>query len=196
MTELDSTIVSKSQEKREAEAVSQLAEQLCQLKRKQLDRLPYPNLVDAIMTYQKITKGNARKRQLGFISRQLRRLDLDVIKTLIQRFDSSTPQHQQLISQLEHYRSRLIASDPLVIDELSAHFPSIDRQHLRSLVRRAQKEIEAVEEATSSEREGEPLISPEDSFRSKPAGKDLFAYLKSLADEHLISLATLESDAL
>ncbi|MGA1756648.1 MAG: DUF615 domain-containing protein, partial [Pseudomonadales bacterium] len=39
MTELDSTIVSKSQEKREAEAVSQLAEQLCQLKRKQLDRL-------------------------------------------------------------------------------------------------------------------------------------------------------------
>ena len=85
MTELDPTIVSKSQEKREAEAVSQLAEQLCQLKRKQLDRLPYPNLVDAIMTYQKITKGNARKRQLGFISRQLRRLDLDVIKTLIQK---------------------------------------------------------------------------------------------------------------
>jgi len=196
MTELESTIVSKSQEKREAEAVSQLAEQLCQLKRKQLDRLPYPNLVDAIMTYQKITKGNARKRQLGFISRQLRRLDLDVIKTLIQRFDSSTPQHQQLISQLEHYRSRLVASDPSVIDELSTHFPSIDRQHLRSLVRRAQKEIEAVDEReTSSERKGEPLVSLVDSFRSKPAAKDLFAYLKSLADEHLINFAMPESDA-
>jgi hypothetical protein len=122
-------------------------------------------------------------------------LDLDVIKTLIQRFDSSTPQHQQLISQLEHYRSRLVASDPSVIDELSTHFPSIDRQHLRSLVRLAQKEIEAVEDETSSEREGEPLVSLVDSFRSKPAAKDLFAYLKSLADEHLINLAMPESDA-
>jgi len=66
MTELDSTIVSKSQEKREAEAVSQLAEQLCQLKRKQLDRLPYPNLVDAIMTYQKNHQGERQEATTGF----------------------------------------------------------------------------------------------------------------------------------
>ena len=195
MTELDPTTISKSQEKRAAEAVTQLAEQLCQLKPKHLHRLPYPNLVEAILTYHKITKGNARKRQLGFISRQLRRLDLDVINRLVQRFDSSSEAHQQLISLLEHYRARLIASDPEVMNELSEKFPNIDRQHLRVLVRRAQKDIEPDNDQGPVRSQSPQSSTTHDSAGATPGGKDLFAYLKSLADEHLISLATLESDA-
>ena len=97
MTDFEPEAPSKSQEKREAAEISKLAERLCALKSSQLALIPYPNIIDAVTTYQKITKGNARKRQLGYISRQLRKLELSDVRAVVQRFDSSSPLHLSLI---------------------------------------------------------------------------------------------------
>ena len=80
MTDFEPEALSKSQEKRDAAEISKLAERLCALKSSQLALIPYPKIIDAIATYQKITKGNARKRQLGYISRQLRKLELSDVE--------------------------------------------------------------------------------------------------------------------
>ena len=106
------------------------------IKSSQLALIPYPKIIDAIATYQKITKGNARKRQLGYISRQLRKLELSDVRAIALRFDSSSPEHKTLIAKLEHYRTRLIESDAEVVAEISDHFPTLIVNTLCSLLGR------------------------------------------------------------
>jgi len=195
MTDFEPEAPSKSQEKRDAAEISKLAERLCALKSSQLALIPYPNIIDAVTTYQKITKGNARKRQLGYISRQLRKLELSDVRAVVQRFDSSSPLHQTLIAKLENYRTRLIESDAEVVTEISNHFPDVDRQHLMLLVRKAQREMSM---APAESRPDEGSSAPTSSQRTASptaASKALFSYLKTLADQHLTANAKQEFDA-
>ena len=140
----------------------------------------YPNIIDAVTTYQKITKGNARKRQLGYISRQLRKLELSDVRAVVQRFDSSSPLHQTLIAKLEHYRTRLIESDAEVVAEISHHFPDVDRQHLMLLVRKAQRELSMAQAESGSDEESNLPVPSQRPVSPSAASKAVFSYLKSL----------------
>ena len=195
MTDFESEAPSKSQEKRDAAGISKLAERLCSLKSSQLALIPYPNIIDAVTTYQKITKGNARKRQLGYISRQLRKLELSDVRAVVQRFDSSSPLHQTLIAKLENYRTRLIESDAEVVTEISNHFPDVDRQHLMLLVRKAQREMSMAPAESRPDEESSAPTSSQRTASPTAASKALFSYLKTLADQHLTASAKQEFDA-
>ena len=61
MTDFEPEAPSKSQEKRDAAEISKLAERLCALKSSQLALIPYPNIINAVTTYQKITKGKTKE---------------------------------------------------------------------------------------------------------------------------------------
>lgn len=195
MTDFESEAPSKSQEKRDAAEISKLAERLCALKSSQLALIPYPNIIDAVTTYQKITKGNARKRQLGYISRQLRKLELSDVRAVVQRFDSSSPLHQTLMAKLENYRTRLIESDAEVVTEISNHFPDVDRQHLMLLVRKAQRELSMAPAESRPDEESSAPTSSQRTASPTAASKALFSYLKTLADQHLTASAKQEFDA-
>ena len=195
MTDFEPEGPSKSQEKRDAAEISKLAERLCTLKSSQLALIPYPNIIDAVTTYQKITKGNARKRQLGYISRQLRKLELSDVRAVVQRFDSSSSMHQTLIAKLEHYRTRLIESDTEVVAEISNHFPDVDRQHLMLLVRKAQRELSMAQAESASNKESRLSTPSQRTAGSTAASKAVFSYLKVLADQHLTAAAKQEFDA-
>ena len=195
MTDFESEAPSKSREKRDAAEISKLAERLCALKSSQLALIPYPNIIDAVTTYQKITKGNARKRQLGYISRQLRKLELSDVRAVVQRFDSSSPLHQTLMAKLENYRTRLIESDAEVVTEISNHFPDVDRQHLMLLVRKAQRELSMAPAESRPDEESSAPTSPLRTASPTAASKALFSYLKTLADQHLTASAKQEFDA-
>ena len=195
MTDFESEAPSKSQEKRDAAEISKLAERLCALKSSQLALIPYPNIIDAVTTYQKITKGNARKRQIGYISRQLRKLELSDVRAVVQRFDSSSPLHQTLIAKLENYRTRLIESDAEVVTEISNHFPDVDRQHLMLLVRKAQRELSMAPAESRPDEESSAPTSSQRTASPTAASKALFSYLKTLADQHLTASAKQEFDA-
>ena len=195
MTDFELEPPSKSQEKRDAAEISKLAERLCTLKSSQLALIPYPKIVDAVIIYQKILKGNARKRQLGYISQQLRKLELSGVWAVVQRFDSSSPEHQTLIAKLEHYRSRLIESDAEVVAEISDHFPKVDRQHLMILVRKAQKELSMASAKTETNDESCLPKQCQRTAGPSPASKAVFSYLKTLADQHLTVNAKQEFDS-
>ena len=68
-----------------------------------------------------------------------------------------------LLHRLEKWRNELIAGDNEALEEVFAAFPNADRQHLRQLVRNAQKEEEA----------GKPPKS----------SRELFRYLRGLQEE-------------
>lgn len=156
---------SKSQRKREMHALKDLGEQLLDIPEDQLERLSNPDLIEAVLACKRITKGNARKRQLQYIGKILRKNEADVeeVHELVDRFDARSKAHVALFHQLEQWRESLIAQDPNVLDEISAQFPDVDRQHLRQLTRNA------IDERNE---ERQPPVH----FRK------LFQYLKSLAD--------------
>lgn len=164
---------SKSQLKQNVKDITDLGNQLALLSEAQLSALPYPEIEDAIKEYKRITKGNARKRQMSYIGKLLRQVDLTVIEDIIDRYDSSSDAHRLLVHQFESWRLRLLASDPLVITELGERYPALDRQALRSIVRYAQAEQAAGDGASTK------------------AYRKLFQHLKRLHDQQLSADATM-----
>jgi ribosome-associated protein len=98
---------SKSQQKQNAKDITGLGNQLIQLSEAQLSALPYPEIEAAIKEYKRITKGNARKRQMLYIGKLLRQVDLAAIEDLIDRYDSSSDAHRLLVHQFESWRRQI-----------------------------------------------------------------------------------------
>lgn len=169
---------SKSQQKQQAKETTKLGELLTQLSESQLEILPYPEIRASIAEYKKITKGNARKRQMLYIGKLLRSIDITIIEQLVARYDSASDYHRLHIHQIEQWRHKLVNDDPLVIPQIGEICPNLDRQHLMNLVRDAKAEL------SRSEGEGE---GPGRAF------KKLFQYLKLLNDQRLTVDAKTES---
>ena len=137
---------SKSQRKRDMHALRDMGERLLDIPQAQLKGLSDTAIVEAVMACKKITKGNARKRQLQYIGKLMRKTDVDEIRTLLDRLDASKGAHVAQFHQLEQWRERLIAEDPAAMEEVFGAFPDMDRQHLRQLVRHAIAERDAARE--------------------------------------------------
>ena len=72
---------SRSQQRRAALDVLELGEQLVAMTAAQLGRLPIPEgLMPHIRDTQRITSHGARKRQVAFLAKQMRKLDEDVLE--------------------------------------------------------------------------------------------------------------------
>lgn len=159
---------SKTQLKREAHAFVEMGEKLLEIPEAQLPQIELPEVVEAVLAAKKITKGNARKRQLQFIGKLLRKSDTTALVQLLNRFDASSTEHATQFHQLESWRERLIAGDQDVMEDIIAVHPDVDRQHLRSLTRNA------IREQQKQQNSDKPVAPAQ--FRK------LFQYLKSLSE--------------
>lgn len=134
---------SKSQIKREMDALQDLGKRLTQLNSEQLDQVPMPGtLEDAIREHQRLRKGEALRRQLQYIGRIMRKLEEDEVEAIshaINCFDASQVEHAQRFHQIENWRDRLLSEKNALTDYM-AQYPEADVQHLRQLIRNAQKE--------------------------------------------------------
>lgn len=164
----DNGLTSKSQRKKEMQELRLLGEKLVQLNNDQLIPLSSVAITKAVHECRKITKGNARKRQIQYIAKLLRNVQIDDIKKLIDRYDASSKTHARQFHQLEKWREQLITGDFSALDELAAAYPELDRQHLKQLTRKATQEQRKLID--------EPNAVPPIHYRR------LFQYLKSLAD--------------
>ncbi|MEZ5525201.1 MAG: ribosome biogenesis factor YjgA [Pseudomonadales bacterium] len=134
---------SKSQLKREVEALQELGKRLTGLNDEQLGQVPMPDTLErAIREYKRLKKGEALRRQLQYIGRLMRSLEeteIEAIDQTIKRFDASQVEHAQRFHLLENWRDRLLNDKDALTDYLGQH-PLADAQHLRQLIRNAQKE--------------------------------------------------------
>lgn len=135
---------SRSQQRREALAIFDLAEVLVALTDGQLAPIPMPDdLRDMVRDSRRITAPIARKRQLQFLAKHMRREDdetIDAIRRALEHDREEARRDTALLHRLEAWRDRLLAEgDPALAELLQAH-PHPDRQHLRQLVRNAKEE--------------------------------------------------------
>lgn len=140
----DENFVSRSQKKREVEALQSLGERLVDLKPGQLDKLPIDEtLRTAIDMAKTLPHRGALRRQMQYIGKLMRFADGEAIAEAIDRFDVTKEAHNKVFHKLEKWRDRLIANDKdnSMLDVIITEYPHTDIQHLRQLVRNAQKEV-------------------------------------------------------
>lgn len=135
---------SRSQQRREALEVLELARQLSLLTPQQVSKLPVPDrLIPHIDETRRITSHVAHKRQLQYLAKQMRREDdaaLEAIRDALDANGQAGRIEAALLHRAEAWRERLIADGDAALAEFLAEYPHADRQHLRQLARNAHEE--------------------------------------------------------
>ena len=130
---------SRSEQRRQALGVLELAEKLASLTPTQLAKLPIPEeLLPHLEQTRKITSHGARKRQLAFLAKQMRRQEdeiLDAIRDALDEDGDAARREVALLHRAETWRDRLLDEGDAALAELLDEHPAADRQHLRQLVR-------------------------------------------------------------
>lgn len=132
--------VSKSEIKRDAEDLKKLGDTLINLSNTNLAKIPLTaDLEEAILLAQKLQKG-ARRRQLQYIGKLLRRMDVEPIQEALAKVENRHQLQQDMLHKIEQYRENLIAQGDAGMQTVLTEYPEMDRQQLRTLIRGAQKE--------------------------------------------------------
>ena len=136
---------SRSQQRRDALDVLALGEQLVAMSAAQLARLPIPEaLLPHIRDSQRISSYIARKRQIAFLAKQMRKLDdeaLDAIRDAMSKDGDAAKRETASLHRVEALRDALLGDDgDAAMTELLAEHPHADRQYLRQLVRNTHEE--------------------------------------------------------
>ena len=134
-------LVSKSELKRDMTALQELGEALVELPEKQLEKFDLPEkLHDGIMLARRLKHREGRRRQLQYIGKVMRDIDITDIQKQMDALQQQSRSFRQHFHALEQWRDRLIAEGDGALNQLLAEQPGADRQHLRQLIRQAQKE--------------------------------------------------------
>ena len=147
--------------KKESDALQDLGEALLGLRPKLLERLQLPEkLVDALAEQKRLTNFEAKRRQMQFIGKLMRKLDesqVEAVKAALEEQRTGVSREQTHILVAEQWRDRLIVSD----DHLGVwldQFPATDVQQLRTLMRQVRKDdATAIAKAKEAEAKGHIL---------------------------------------
>lgn len=135
---------SRSQQRRDALAVLAFAQQLIDVQPTRLAKLPLPEDVRReVDITRRITAHGAKKRQLAFLAKVMRRYSEDDFAAVRAELGENRDKQRQetaAMHRLEAMRDRLITDDEAALPELIAEYPQVDRQRVRSLVRQARVE--------------------------------------------------------
>ena len=138
----DEIPLSRTQLKRQMTELQDLGAELTLLNPEQLAEIALPeSLQEAVLAAKRITRFEARRRQLQYIGRLMRQVDPDPIRAHLERWKASSHEHTARLHQLERWRERLLADDA-ALGEFAREYPC-DVQQLRMLVRNARREREA-----------------------------------------------------
>ena len=151
---------SKSQKKREADALQKVGNQLINLSLAKLDTLPLtPNLRQAIIEAKSIKSHGAIRRQSQLIGKLMRAADSEAILAAYEAIIAEDSSQTVVFHELEIWRERLINGGKEALTEFVQEYQPADVQQLRQLIKKA------VDEQNSGKHTG--------------AAKALFRFLRS-----------------
>lgn len=132
---------SKSALKREMHALQDLGEHLLTLTPGELATVPLePELAEALAEAKRIRHHSARKRQLQYIGKLMRRIDPEPIQRAVEELENGRQAQNRAFQKLERLRDEALNQGLAGIELLVEAFPHADRQHLRQLFLLAERE--------------------------------------------------------
>ena len=145
---------SKTQLKAEADEKQALGEALLTLRADLMARLDLPDkLLEALKEAKRITHFEGRRRQMQFIGKLMRPLDMEPIRAAIDEQANGSADLTLALHLAEQWRDKLIASDE-VLAQWMTDYPDTDSQQLRALIRQARKDIAKPETPGEAPRHG------------------------------------------
>jgi ribosome-associated protein len=142
---------SKSQEKRDCDALQKIGEELLKLTQDELNSMSLPEELDeALRTAQKIQSRSGLKRQRQYIGKVMRHIDNEEIKNQIKQIKHKHDTNTVQFRKIEQWRDRLLIDDKTALTEIIDTHPEIDRQHINQLIRQAKRELQQEKPPTSS----------------------------------------------
>ena len=139
----DEAPISKTQRKKAIHLLQALGEELVELNDDQLTAIELPEaLREAVMAARRITKFEAKRRQLQYIGKLMRRVEVEPIRAALDAMLAGSRRQIAAHKRIEAWRERLLAG-PGALDELLAEYPGADAQRLRTLVSGALRERDA-----------------------------------------------------
>ena len=131
--------VSKTERKRQMHELQDLGAQLVSLTADQLDAIELPErLREAVLEARRVTRFEARRRQLQYIGKLMRFVDAEPIRAQLQSWKSVSIAHTAQLHRVEDWRERLLAGDEACTEFLQQY--ACDSQRLRALIRSAREE--------------------------------------------------------
>ena len=125
---------SKSQRKRDMQALQKIGAQLVELNADQLAQIELPEfLLEAILAAQRIRDFEGRRRQMQYIGKLMREVDPAPICAKLDQWHGVARAHTASQHLAERWRERLLDEDD-ALALFANEYPGSDLQRLRSLV--------------------------------------------------------------
>jgi ribosome-associated protein len=131
---------SKSQIKREMQALRDLGLRLVETPAAKLEKVPMSDLLRDAVNDAKGFRREALRRQLQHIGGLLRNEDNEAIGKALERLDQPHREEVRALHEIEQWRDELIAGSTERLTDLLNRYDGADRQHINQLIRNAQKE--------------------------------------------------------
>lgn len=168
---------SKSELKRRMTELQQLGEKLTQLTPAQLAKVAITDqrLIEAIDQAKRINARGGKRRQLQYIGKLMRDIDADPIRQAIQDLEQGNQAENHRFHRLENLRDILLTRGDAGLESVIEQLPGADRQHLRQLLRKHQREVS----------EGKPQAT----------ARKIFRYLRVLDDSESLDSSADNDDS-
>ncbi|NWN83632.1 MAG: DUF615 domain-containing protein [Halomonas sp.] len=132
---------SKSQLKREMQALQTLGEQVIAMTPGERARFPLSDdMLAAVEETSRIRSHEGRRRHMQYIGKLMRREDLAAIRDVHDEIEQETLRRDHAFHRLETWRDRLVDEGDPAVEAFIADYPDADRQALRQLIRNARRE--------------------------------------------------------
>ena len=130
---------SKTERKRQALYLQNLGKRLTEVKPDELATFSLtPKILDAIANYLRFKSHEARRRQLQYIGKLMRGIDLETLQHDMEAIDNASAATNLHFHRLEQWRDRLLSEPDALTEYLHAH-PQAPRQALRHQLQRVAK---------------------------------------------------------
>ncbi|MGQ0750365.1 MAG: ribosome biogenesis factor YjgA [Betaproteobacteria bacterium] len=131
---------SKTQQKKHMHALQEMGAELVGLNDAQLASIALPEpLREAVMAAKRMSRFEARRRQLQYIGKLMREVDPEPIRARLDGWKASSREQTARLHRIERWRERLTEDDEALSEFIAAH-PRADARQLRALVRNTRRE--------------------------------------------------------
>ena len=133
-------VVSKTELKKDSKKIQAFGKKISELTVKNIETFKFsPNIYEAIISLKNIKSNAAKKRQVQYVGKLLREIDLTHAFLIIEQLKVSSQKEIQQNHSIEKWRDELLINADS-ITQFFNQYPNIDRQSLRQAITNAQRE--------------------------------------------------------
>jgi ribosome-associated protein len=141
MADLDKdSVISKTELKKDSKKIQEFGRRISELTINNIEAFKFPsNIYEATIDLKNIKSNSAKKRQVQYLGKLLREMDLTDAFLIMKQLKVSSQKEIQRNHIIEDWRDKLLSNNDS-ITQFVDEYPKIDRQSLRQTISNAQKD--------------------------------------------------------